>query len=59
VPGAGEGFDVKLDLWLEHPGGLLLQVLISGKVIPTDEADTLRRLTLDDINAPVVITPPE
>ena len=59
VPGAGEGFEVKLDLWLEHPGGLLLQVLISGKVIPTDAADTLRRLTLDDINAPVVITPPE
>ena len=36
VPGAGEGFDVRLDLWLAKPGNLLLQILISGMVIPTD-----------------------
>ena len=59
VPGAGEGFDVQLDLWLEQSGSLLLQVLITGKVVPTDRADTLRRLTLDDIDVPVDITPPK
>ena len=59
VPGAGEGFDVQLDLWLEQSGSLLLQVLITGKVVSTDQADTVRRLTLDDINVPVDITPPK
>ena len=59
VPGAGEGFDVRLGLWLANPGNLLLQVLISGMVVPTDEPDTVRRLTLDDINVPVDISPPE
>ncbi len=59
VPGAGEGFDVRLGLWLATPGNLLLQVLISGMVVPTDEPDTVRRLTLDDINVPVDISPPK
>ncbi len=59
VPGAGEGFDVQLGLWLATPGNLLLQVLISGMVIPTDDPDTVRRLTLDDINVPVEISPPK
>lgn len=59
VPGAGEGFDVRLELWLENPGNLLLQVLISGMVVPTDDVDTVRRLSLDDINIPVQISPPE
>jgi len=58
VPGAGEGFDVELDLWLEQTRSLLLQVLISGKVVPTDRVDTVRLLTLDDINVPVEISPP-
>jgi hypothetical protein len=58
VPGAGEGFDVELDLWLEQARSLLLQVLISGKVVPTDGVDAVRLLTLDDINVPVEISPP-
>ncbi len=59
VPGAGEGFDVDLDLWLEQSRGLLLQVRITGMVVPTDLPDTVRLLTLDDINGPVEISPPE
>ena len=59
VPGAGNGFDVRLELWLTNPGNLLLQVLISGKVVPTDEPGTVRRLTLDEINVPVEINPPK
>ena len=59
VPGAGEGFDVELDLWLEQAKSLLVRVLITGKVVPTDLPDTVRRLTLDDINVPVDISPPE
>ena len=58
IPGAGEGLDVKLDLWLEQSRSLLLQVLITGMVIPSDDADTVRMLTLDDINVPVEISPP-
>ena len=58
VPGAGEGFDVELELWLEQPRNLLRQVLISGKVVPTDLVDTIWVLTLDDINVPVEITAP-
>ena len=57
VPGAGEGFSVGLDLWLEL-NGLLRQVHIVGRVIPTDDPDTLRQLTLDNINEPVSINPP-
>ena len=57
VPGAGEGFSVGLDLWLEQDG-LLRQVHIVGRVIPTDDLNTVRRLTLNDINQPVTINPP-
>ncbi|MDA1128735.1 MAG: LppX_LprAFG lipoprotein [Chloroflexi bacterium] len=57
VPGAGEGFSVGLDLWLEK-NGLPRQVDIVGRVVPTDDEDTIRRLTLDDINQPVSIDPP-
>ena len=57
VPGAGEGFPVGLEVWLE-PNGLLRQVLIVGRVVPTDALNTVRRLTLDDINQPVEINPP-
>lgn len=59
VPGAGEGFSVELDLWLEKSRHLLIQVLISGMVVSTDQPDTVRRLILDDINIPVDISPPE
>lgn len=57
VPGAGEGFSVGLDLWLEE-NGLLRQVHIVGRVIPTDDVNTVRQLTLDNINLPVTINPP-
>ena len=57
VPGAGEGFSVGLDLWLER-NGLLRQVHIVGRVVPTDDVNTVRQLTLDDINQPVDINPP-
>ncbi len=59
VPGAGEGFAVDLDLWLEQSRKLLLQVRISGQVLPTDIPDAVRLLTLDEINVPVNITAPE
>ena len=59
VPGAGEGFNVELGLWLDQANSLLVRVLITGKVVPTDIPDTVRRLTLDDINVPVDISPPE
>lgn len=59
VPGAAEGFEVKLDLWLEQTTNLLQQILISGMVVATDDPGTVRRLTLDDVNLPVEISPPE
>ena len=59
VPNAGEDFQVDLELWLEQSDSLLLQVLIAGKVVPTDIPDTLRLLTLADFDVPVDITPPE
>ena len=57
VPGAGEGYPVGLEIWLE-PNGLLRQVLIIGRVVPTDAMNTVRRLTLENINQPVEINPP-
>ena len=59
VPRAAEGLDVTLDLWLERSTNLLQQVLISGRVIATDEPGTVRKLTLDDVNIPVEISAPE
>ena len=59
VPGAAEGAPVALDLWLEQSRKLLLQVRITGKILPTDIPDAIRLLTLDDINVPVNITAPE
>ena len=58
VPGAGQGFPVGLELWLDRSQGLLQQVLIIGRVVPTDDENTVRELTLKDINQPVVIDPP-
>ncbi len=59
VPRAAEGLEVILDLWLEQSTNLLQQVLISGRVIATDEPGTVRQLTLGDINTPVEISAPE
>lgn len=58
VPGAGEGFPVSLELWLDRSQGLLQQVHIIGRVVPTDAPNTVRQLTLEDINQPVTIEPP-
>ena len=58
MPGAGEGFPVDLELWLDRDQGLLQQVLIVGRVVPTDDTDTVRELTLEDINQPVEIEAP-
>ena len=58
VPGADEGLDVRLDLWLDRDRSLLRKVLITGRVVSSDAADTVRLLTLDDINLPVEISPP-
>ena len=58
VPGAGEGFPVGLELWLDQSQGLLQKVLIVGRVVPTDDTDTVRELTLKDINQPVNIEVP-
>ena len=57
VPGSAEGCPVELEFWLE-PDGLLRQVLIIGRVVATDGPDTVRKLTLDNINQPVEIEPP-
>ena len=57
VPGAAQGFPVGLEFWLE-PNGLLRQVLIVGQVVSTDALNTVRKLTLDNINEPVDIEPP-
>ena len=58
VPGAGQGFLVQLELWLDQSQGILQQVHIIGRVVPTDKTNTVRQLTLEDINQPVVIEPP-
>jgi len=57
VPGSAEGFPVELEFWLDR-GGLLQQVLIIGRVVATDIPETVRKLTLENINQPVVIEPP-
>ena len=44
---------------VDRAEGLLLQVLITGQVVPTDNPDTVRALTLDDIDLPVEINRPE
>jgi hypothetical protein len=58
VPGSGDGFPVRLDLWLDRSQGLLQQVHIIGRVVPTDAQNTFRELTLEDINQPVNIEAP-
>ena len=57
VPGSAKGFPVELELWLDQDG-LLRQALIIGRVVATDIPETVRKLTLENINQPVVIEPP-
>ncbi|PKB81515.1 MAG: hypothetical protein BZY88_06235 [SAR202 cluster bacterium Io17-Chloro-G9] len=59
VPGAGQGFKVDLDMWLDRSDNLLVQAVIEGKVVPTDIPDARRLLTLDEFDVPVDITAPE
>ena len=58
VPGSEPGLLVRLELWLDQKQGLLQQVHIIGRVVPNDAVNTLRELTLKDINQPVVIEAP-
>ena len=59
VPGAGEGFTVDLDIWLDQSEFHLVQALIVGKVVPSDIPDARRLLTLNEFDVPVDITAPE
>ena len=59
VPGAAEGLEVKLELWIDREDSLLSRVLITGPVLNGDVPETVRVLTIDDVNVPVDITPPE
>ena len=59
IPGASEGLDVAAQLWLDEKDGSLRQVILTGPVLSTDAAGTVRRLALDNLNEPVDITVPE
>ena len=59
VPGAVAGLEVKLELWVDREDGLLRRVLITGPVVPGDVPETVRLLSIDDVNVPVDIVPPE
>jgi hypothetical protein len=59
VPGAGKGFTVDLEMWLDRSENMLVQALIVGRVVPTDIPDARRLLTLNDFDVPVDITAPE
>ena len=59
VPSASTGFEVALEMWVEKETGALRQALITGQVVATDAVDAQRKLTLDDIDQPVTIRPPD
>ena len=59
VPGAAEGLEVQLELWLDREAALLRRVLITGPVLTGDIPETVRLLSIDDINVPVDIAAPE
>jgi hypothetical protein len=59
VPGAAEGLEVELELWLDREAALLRRVLITGPVLAGDIPETVRMLSIDDVNVPVDIAPPE
>ncbi len=59
IPRAEEGFDVAFELWVDRSSYDLVQALLSGQVVSSDPAGTVRQLTLYDINVPVDISPPE
>ena len=59
VPGAAEGLEVKLELFVDREDGLLRRVLITGPVVNGDVSETVRLLSIDDVNVTVDIAPPE
>ena len=59
IPSAGQGFIVGMELWLGMDDAVLSQVLVKGKIVPTDDNDTERLLTIHDIDVPVEITLPQ
>jgi len=58
VPNAGPGYDLGLEMWVDRSQWLLRKVVITGRLVDTDAADTVRVLTLDKIDVPVDIIPP-
>lgn len=58
VPNAADGYDVKLEMWVDRAESVLLEALISGQILASDAPDAVRRLTLDEVNAPVSVTAP-
>lgn len=59
VPAAAGGFVVELELWVAQTDGMLLKVLITGKVVDSDIPEAVRVLTLSDVDEPVEINLPE
>lgn len=59
VPGAAEGLEVELELWLDREVSFLRQVVITGPVLTGDIPETVRLLSIHDVNVPVDIVPPE
>ena len=58
VPGAEGDVRVDLKLWINRGDGLLQRILIAGRVVLTDDVDTVRDLILNNINQPMVIDAP-
>jgi lipoprotein LprG len=50
---------VKVELHIERTSLRLLKAVFDGAVTPTDQADTLRVVTLTRFNEPVTIEPPQ
>ena len=59
IPGASEGLEVEVELSLDEKDGSLRQVVLTGPVLATDAPETVRQLTLDNLNKPVDISIPE
>jgi len=59
VPAAAGGFVVDLELWVAQTDGMLLKVLITGKVVDSDISEAVRVFTLRDVDEPVEINLPK
>ena len=59
VPTAATGYQVMLDIWIDKETATLRQALITGQVVVTDLPEAQRKLTLDDIDQPIIIEAPE